>query len=98
MQSSCAIAIARPILRRLLILQMHDQPDHEGLNSYLKSKTRKNQNYNQDIADEDESFIQRWDSNSDLDLGIGLKSGTRSCSNCLTFILNKIQVLMMANI
>jgi hypothetical protein len=75
---------------------MHDQPDHGGLDSYLKSKTRKNQNYNQDIADEDESFIQRWDSNSDLDLGVGLKSGTQSCSNCLTFILNKIQVLMMA--
>jgi hypothetical protein len=55
---------------------MHDQLDHKGLDSYLKSKTRKNQNYNQDIADEDESFIQRWDSNSDLDLCVGLKSGT----------------------
>jgi hypothetical protein len=45
--------------------------------------------------DEDESFIERWDSNSGVDLGVGLKSGTQSCSNCLTFSLNKIQVLMI---
>jgi hypothetical protein len=38
---------------------MHDQPDHEGINSYLKLRTSKNQNYNQDIADEDESSIER---------------------------------------
>jgi hypothetical protein len=92
----CTNAIARPISWRLLILQMHDQPDHEGLDSNLKSRTSKNQNCNQDIADEDESFIERWDSDSGLDLGVGLKSGARSCNNCLTFSLNKIQVLMTA--
>jgi hypothetical protein len=75
---------------------MHDQPDHEGLDSYLKSRTSKNQFCTQDIVDEDESFFERWDSDSDLDLSVGLKLGTRSCSNLLTFNLNKIPVLMTA--
>jgi hypothetical protein len=74
---------------------MHDQPDHKGLDSYLKSRTSKNQNCNQDIADEDESFIERWDSDNGLDQGVSLKLGTQNCSNCLTFNLNKIQVVMM---
>jgi hypothetical protein len=50
-------AIATLIPRRLLILQMHDQPDHEGIDSNMKSRTSKNQNCNQDIADKDEGFI-----------------------------------------
>jgi hypothetical protein len=77
---------------------MHVHPDHEGLDSYPKSRTSKNQNCNQVIVDEDESFIERWDSDSGLDLGVGLKSGARSCSNWLTFNLIKIQVLMPVGI
>jgi hypothetical protein len=73
---------------------MHVQPDHEGLDSYPKLRTSKNKNCNQVIVDEDESFIERWDSDNGLDLGVGLKSGTRSCSNWITFNLIKIQVLM----
>jgi hypothetical protein len=69
---------------------MHDQPDHEDFDSYLKSRISKNQNCNKDIADEDESFIERWDSDSGLDLGVGPKLGTRSYINWLTFNLNKI--------
>jgi hypothetical protein len=75
---------------------MHDQPDHEGLDYNLKLRKNKNQNCNQDIADEVDSFIQSWDSDSSLDLAVGLKSGTQSCNNWLTFSVNKIQVLMMA--
>jgi hypothetical protein len=79
-----------------LAYALHNHPDHKGINSYLKSKTSKNQNYNQHIAYEDENFIKRWDSDIGLDLGVGLKSGTRSCMNWLTFNLIKVRVLMVA--
>jgi hypothetical protein len=41
-------------------------------------------------------LLKWWHSDSGLDLGVGLKSGIQSCSNWLTFNLNKIQVIMTA--
>ena len=53
----CAKAIARPISWRLPILQAHDQPDHEDLNSRKQSKNKQELICNQDNANKDESFI-----------------------------------------
>ena len=81
-QSSCANAIARTIFGSYWSCGCTISLTSEGLNSYLKSRTSKNQNCNQDIADE--WWKLYWKGgipNSGLDLGVGLKSSTRSCSN-----------------